>query len=227
MPNGTSGTSSGDSGGQATDAVSAVTDQAEQVAGQVQQQAGQLTDQAREMATSQLTSQKERAAGTLGTVAEALRQTSQQVREQDQGAVAQYIEKAADQAEQFSRSIREQDLNQLLDATERWARRQPALFLGGTFALGFLATRFFKSSRQQQGDGAASATSTGTSTGQTGSYASELFAPGYEGSVAGTSGYGTTPVSDFTSSGSEAMTGSDIDDLPPLPDDDLTVPEER
>ena len=42
--------------------------------------------------------------------------------------------------------LREQDLEQLMNTTAQFARRQPALFLGAAFALGFAATRFIKSS---------------------------------------------------------------------------------
>jgi len=205
--------------------LSAATDAAKGATEQVQAQAGQLKDQARDYATSQLTSQKERAAGSLGTVADVLRQTSQQVREQDQGSVAQYIDKIADQAEQFSHTVREQDLSQLLDSTEQWARRQPALFLSGAVAVGFLATRFLKSSRPQQDSGMSS--SAYTSQTGSGSYASDIFAPDYAETVTSATGYAGTPASDFTLSGSEALSDATLDDLPPLPNEDLMGPEAR
>lgn len=40
-------------------------------------------------------------------------------------------------------------MSQLVDETKQLARRQPALFVGGALALGFLSVRFFKSSPQQ------------------------------------------------------------------------------
>jgi len=54
--------------------------------------------------------------------------------------------------------LNDQDISQLLKTTEQFARRQPALFLAATFALGFAGTRFLKSSspsasRMSQGDG--------------------------------------------------------------------------
>jgi hypothetical protein len=116
--------------------------------------AGEAVGQARQQAKAQAASQKERAADSLGSVAQALRQSSQQLREQDRGTLAQYTEKAADQVERFSGSLRNKDVNQLLSEAENFARRQPGVFLGGAFAVGLLAARFLKSSSQQAQAGA-------------------------------------------------------------------------
>ena len=56
------------------------------IAGQAKEQAGQLADQARTQVTSRISGQKERAADGLGSMADALRQTGQQLRNQDQSA---------------------------------------------------------------------------------------------------------------------------------------------
>ncbi len=120
---------------------------------QAQQKASQAAERAQQQAKSQAASQKERAADRLGSVAQALRQTGQQLREQDQGSMAQYTEKAADQVEWLSDQLRNKDVNQLIGEAERVARRQPALFLGGAFALGLVGARFLKSSSQLPGEG--------------------------------------------------------------------------
>jgi hypothetical protein len=114
---------------------------------QAQQQAGQMMDKARTQVMDQLAGQKERAAGSVKSVAQALRQTGQQLRDQDQGAVAPVAESAAEYVERFSRYLQERDIRQMIDEVEGFARREPAMFLGGAFALGFLAARFLKSSR--------------------------------------------------------------------------------
>lgn len=102
-------------------------------------------------ATAQLATQKNRATDGLGTVASAVRQTSQHLREQQNETVAQYVEKAAEQLERFSNRLREKDVGELLQDAQRLARRQPALFIGGSFAVGLLAARFLKSSRPDGG----------------------------------------------------------------------------
>src|SRR5215218_484316 len=120
--------------------------QGTEIIGQAQDQAMKLVDTARQQATSQLGTQQQRLAGTLTTVATALHQASREMRNQDEGPIADYVDTAANQVEQFANTLREQDLEQLMTTTAQFARRQPALFLGAAFVLGFAATRFIKSS---------------------------------------------------------------------------------
>jgi len=142
------GTSGGTSGSMER-AVDRVQDTAGQAVGQVQETAGQVVDQAKQTATAQAQSQKDRAAQSIGTVAQALRQTGDQLRGQEQGAaVAQYVDRAADQVERFSGFLQNRDVGQIVNDVERYARRNPTLFVGGAFALGLLAARFLKSSSQ-------------------------------------------------------------------------------
>lgn len=134
-------------------AVYEVADQAKEAAGQVASQAQQaartVAGQARQQVASQLGGQKNRAAEGLNSVVQALRQTSQTLGEQDQVGITHYIDRAAAQVEQFSAYLQRRDTGQLINDVERFARRQPALFLGGAFVLGVLGARFLKSSRQQ------------------------------------------------------------------------------
>lgn len=107
---------------------------------------GGIVAQVKERATAQLSTQKDRATDGLGSIAQAVRQTTGKLREDQQDMVAQYVEKAADQIERLSNSLREKDVNELLQDAQRVARQQPALFIGGSFAVGLLAARFLKSS---------------------------------------------------------------------------------
>lgn len=148
---GTTGTGmSGGTGGSGSmeRAADRVQDTAGQAVGQVQETAGQVVDQAKQTATAQAQSQKDRAAQSIGTVAQALRQTGQELRGQEQGAVAQYVDRAADQVERFSGFLQNRDVGQIVNDVERYARRNPTMFVGGAFALGLLAARFLKSSSQ-------------------------------------------------------------------------------
>ena len=109
-----------------------------------------MVDRVRHTATAQLTTQKARATDALGSVAAALRQSSQPLRDSNQAMLADYAGKAADQLEQFSTRVRERDVTELLEDAKRFARRQPALFVGAAFAAGVLAARFLKSSPDGQ-----------------------------------------------------------------------------
>lgn len=119
-----------------------VIDQAKETISNVASQAGGKV-------VSSLDSQKDRAAEGLGNVAQTLRQTSDQLREQNKGAaVHEYIASAADQVDRLSEFLRSTNVNQMVNQVEQFARRQPALFLGGAFVIGLIGARFLKSSGQ-------------------------------------------------------------------------------
>jgi hypothetical protein len=138
--------SSGPSSGGLADQAQA---KASQVVDQAQGAAGQVADQAKQQATSQLESQKGRAVDTLVTVAQALRQTGQQLQQQDQGAVGGYVEQAAERIERLTNHLRAREVPELIAETQDFARRQPGLFVTGALALGFLGARFLMSSGQR------------------------------------------------------------------------------
>jgi hypothetical protein len=123
---------------------------AEGLLDQAKQTTGQAVEQVQQQATTRLDRQKETAAAGLKSVADAVRQMGQNLRGQEQGGIAQYAaeysERAAEQIERFTDYLREHDLNQLVGEVEGFARRQPALFFGGSFLLGFAGARFLKSS---------------------------------------------------------------------------------
>jgi len=168
---------------------------AQDVVEQTQQKAGEVVDQAKQQATSQLSTRKDQAAASLGTVADALRQTGTHLRENDQHGIAQYADKAAERVEQMSGQLRGKDVQEIVRDVERYARRQPALFLGGAFALGLLGARFLKSTAQREDAGGADQYGPGTDGGYrpgyySGAYGSEYG--GYGGTASGQTGaYGT------------------------------------
>ena len=115
--------------------------------------AGQLASQAREQTTqrvqSGLSQGKTRAAASLGAVAQTLKQSTQQLNDQNQGGAGRYVEQAAGQVQRLADYLQNTEVHDIVDNVELMARRQPALFLGGTFALGLLGARFFKNSRRE------------------------------------------------------------------------------
>ena len=114
------------------------------------QQTSGILNQVRDKAASQLNEQKTRATDSLGSVAQAVRQSTHHLREQQYDTVAQFVERAADQIERFSNHLRERDLNDLVQEAQRFARQQPAVFIGSSFAAGMLAARFIKASRPER-----------------------------------------------------------------------------
>lgn len=119
---------------------------ASDVAHQARHVASDAVDQVRHMAESQLSSSKERVADEIGTVAQALRSTADQLRNQNRSGVTEYVSGAADRIESASRYLNSRDLGQVVSDVERFARREPLIFLGGTFAIGLMLGRFLKAS---------------------------------------------------------------------------------
>jgi hypothetical protein len=111
---------------------------------------GGLMGRVRERATAQLSTQKDRATDGLGSVAQMVRQSTQQLRENKHDSIAQYVDKAADQIDRFSTELRNRDVSDLVNDVQRFARRQPALFVGSAFAIGVIGARFLKSSSDNQ-----------------------------------------------------------------------------
>ena len=139
-----------------------------------------IVGKVREQAKTQLSSQKDRATDGLGSVAQAVRQTTQQLRDNQNDTVARYAEQAADQIERFSERLRNKDVGELMNDAQQLARRQPAMFVGGAFALGLLGARFLKSSSPDSRD-------------SYGSYGGERgYGSGYGNTGYGSTGYGNT-----------------------------------
>ncbi len=125
----------------------------------------------------QVHGQKGQIADAVSTAAQALRQTGDQLRGQNQGAVAEYFDGAAEQVNRLSRSVRDRDVGQLIGEVERFARRQPGLFAGSAFAIGLIGARFLKSSSEaSRGSG-----TTGSMIQERGGSGTEIYGPGFEG----------------------------------------------
>jgi hypothetical protein len=117
-----------------------------QVADQVKQSASQVTEQAKQTATSQLATRKDQAAQGLSAVSSSVRQMGDNLRQNEQTSnYAQYAHQAADQIDRFTGYLQSHDPREIMSDAENLARRNPALALGGAFALGLLASRFLKS----------------------------------------------------------------------------------
>jgi vacuolar-type H+-ATPase subunit E/Vma4 len=159
---------------------------------QAKEQAARAAHEAETRTRSMIESQKGAAADSVHNVADALRKTAHQLDDQNQRMVGQLTNWAAEGLDRFSQSLRERDLGALLNQAEDVARRQPAVFIGGAVALGFVVSRFLKSSAERRRG-----------------YSSHSGA-GYRGDTGyGSSGRGYRPEGGYApSTGYDPMTGS-------------------
>lgn len=128
-----------------------------------------LKDRAGEQIETRIQQGTHRAADTLNDVAASLLNSSQNLRDRGNENVSRYMEKAADQFDRLASYLDRADVHELLDQAESFARRQPAAFIAGAVAMGFLGARFLKSSRGglSSGDGLTRVSDTGRSYGTT------------------------------------------------------------
>ncbi|MBC7767611.1 MAG: hypothetical protein H7124_02380 [Phycisphaerales bacterium] len=87
-------------------------------------------------------------ASSVQSATSALRRAADDV-EGDNSIVGSALRKSADTIEQYTRSFSEGDVSRVLDDVNGFARRQPAIFLGVTFALGFALARVGKAALEQ------------------------------------------------------------------------------
>jgi len=93
--------------------------------------------------------QSHRAADQIGSVAHALHQAAEQLEAENNGTAARYTVMAADRVEQLADTLRNSSVDDLVGQVESFARRQPEIFLGAAFGVGFLFARFIKSSGER------------------------------------------------------------------------------
>lgn len=103
-------------------------------------------ERAVEKVQDRINTQKHRATDSLESVAQSLRVAGEQLPETN--GMSRYMYQAANQVDNLAAFLNNRELTELVDEVEDFARRQPALFVGGAFALGVLGARFLKSSRR-------------------------------------------------------------------------------
>ena len=106
-----------------------------------EQGAGRIGEQMREAAEELLREQKERVAAAVHGLADALRQAAHTFEREESRVAARYIDRAAAQIDRLSEAMRRQTLRDVLASAEDIARRQPALFVTGAVAIGFVVGR--------------------------------------------------------------------------------------
>ncbi len=124
-------------------------DKVNETAGIAKEQAKKAAAQVGEQAKTTVDSRMSDVAHELGSVAEAVRQTSYEIGGESQ-TVSRYGERLAEQLDGISTYMNEKGVEDVLTDLQGFARRQPVVFLGGAFMLGIVAGRFFRSSGARQ-----------------------------------------------------------------------------
>jgi len=117
---------------------------------QAKETAGQAYEAVTDKAATKLDEQKSTLSGGLSTVADSFRQVGQNLgsSKTESGlaeAAAKYTDTAAQKIENVAGYFESRGVRDMARDLENFARRNPAIFFGAAFGLGFLVARFLKS----------------------------------------------------------------------------------
>lgn len=129
-----------------------VKDSARAAAEQTKRKATEYAEQARTRGVEMLDQQRHTAASQLHTVGEAVHRAADKFREDRDENIAGYVDAVADEVDRCARYLEQRDMGSLVRDTQRFARRNPEVFLGGMFFAGLALSRFLKASPPERED---------------------------------------------------------------------------
>lgn len=122
------------------------------VAAEATEQAGHLADEAKAQAAAAVEKakglageQKDLLGDQIGGVADAMQRVARELEDKSVSS-APYARMIADNAERLASTIKNNDVDGLLNMAQDFGRRQPAAFVGVAAMLGFAASRFLLAS---------------------------------------------------------------------------------
>ncbi len=123
-------------------------DKVSETAAAAKEQAKRTASQVGEQAKQTVDSRMSDVAHEIGSVADAVRQTSSEIGGESQ-TLSKYGDRLAEQLEGISSYLNEKGVEDVLTDLQDFARRKPVVFLGGAFMLGIMAGRFVRSSGER------------------------------------------------------------------------------
>jgi hypothetical protein len=135
--------------------VGQVASQTEDAAAKAQEKAVELKEQGRNKLSETLDQRTTQAGGQARQMAQALRRSGEQLREQGEGQqVAGVTEGAAERIERLGGYLEQTSGDELLRDVEDFARRRPWMVAGIGVVVGLAASRFLKASSERRYDSA-------------------------------------------------------------------------
>jgi hypothetical protein len=137
------------SGSGQTNSGQSASEQVSQAGEQIKQQASNWAQDAKNRGRQMLDERKGSAAEQISGIARALKQSAETCRQDEsQQTAGRLLDQAASGLEQVSDMLRSRDIDSMMQQATTLMRRQPAMFVGGAIAAGFLLSRFLKSSSE-------------------------------------------------------------------------------
>ena len=133
--------------------VGQVASQTEDAAAKAQEKAVELKEQGRNKLSKTVDERTTQAGGQARQVAQALRRSGEQLREQGNGQqVAGVTEGAAERIERLGGYLEQTSGDEILRDVENFARRRPWMVAGIGLTVGLAASRFLKASSERRYD---------------------------------------------------------------------------
>jgi ElaB/YqjD/DUF883 family membrane-anchored ribosome-binding protein len=141
----------------AASAMSTLSDAAQGAVGEAKKTASSLASEAAELANGAAQKQIASGADLIGHVAASTRAAADNL-DPNAPQIAGFVRDAGDRIDEFSRSLRNRSVDELIETSSDFARRQPAVLFGAAAACGFVLYRLFKAASSsangpQQGAG--------------------------------------------------------------------------
>lgn len=147
------------------------------------QTANEVKGAAQQQAEGMFNQQKDAAAEQAEKLSTVFRKMAEEFEAQDQSYFSGYANNIARCTDTISQRLREQSLGSLVTQVKDYSQRQPAVFIGGAIAAGFLLARFLRSSNRSNPAGSTGTTDTSTGTGSAGSTGTSTSPGGTPSSV--------------------------------------------
>lgn len=136
-----------------------VADSAKNVVDDAKRSAEQAKTRAKQEASQRIDQGRTRAADELDTLAHAADAAAADLRDQDRDSLSNIVGEMAHGISNFAESLRGKSADELIHQANDLARRNPAIFLAGSIAIGLGIARFAKVAKQTSSDEGASASS--------------------------------------------------------------------
>jgi ElaB/YqjD/DUF883 family membrane-anchored ribosome-binding protein len=137
----------------AKEAASSIKTEAEQRFGDLKHEAESQIGQATEKVKTLAGEQKDFAAGQLDGVAKAMSKVADELGNSDQASVAVYARDIASNVQRFADTVKNNDVDAIMNMAQDFGRKQPIAFLGAAAVAGLLASRFLLSSSHRATNG--------------------------------------------------------------------------
>jgi uncharacterized protein (DUF3084 family) len=149
---------------------------------EAQQKAQGVSQNVKQEAESRFNEGRNKASSEMHTMAHAARAAADDLQDQNHEGLSSYVSEIAQNMDSLADNLRGKSADELVHEVTRMAKRNPALFITGSLAIGFGLSRFAKSSSTHEHSTQGISQGMGASSGGTQQRMSDNLYPGFDDS---------------------------------------------